>query len=121
MTANWNNVLKATEKSALNTPVVRTAFANNDVHFQKADLTRDNSEAHMVINDLGIERVELPFFVFLEHNKEPVVFDGVYDSPESFLEALTKASVIFEEPDASASNSRTSRSENALATVPDGR
>lgn len=54
----------------------------------KADKSNSAPEVDELLNELGNTTAAIPYFGLFQPGEEPIHFDGVYLSPESFLDQL---------------------------------
>ncbi|MFM7117146.1 MAG: thioredoxin family protein [Planctomycetota bacterium] len=90
-TAEWDGTSKSTERLALNTAAVKAHFENQGITTLKVDLTDipTSQEVKELLKATGRDHEVTPsYFYFPQGQKIPVHFDGVFHSPESFLDQL---------------------------------
>lgn len=63
-------------------------FKSNDVVLLKADKSNPAPEVDELLNELGNTTAAIPYFGLFQPGEPPIHFDGVYLSPESFLNQL---------------------------------
>lgn len=77
-----------TERSALHKKQTMDFFTSNNIVLLKADKTGDAPEVDALLAELGNTAAAIPYFGLFQPGEEPIHFDGVYFTPESFLEQL---------------------------------
>jgi len=89
-TADWCISCKFNERTALNVPAVREAFAKDGVVAMKADWTNANPEITAALKKFG--RVGVPFYVLYPRGKpdQPMILPELL-TERIVLDALSKA------------------------------
>jgi thiol:disulfide interchange protein len=83
-------------------------FKSNNIVLLKADKSNPAPEVDELLKELGNTSAAIPYFGLFQPGEEPIHFDGVYLTPESFLDQLGADKFL---------NSR-SQSEKALLNLP---
>jgi len=91
-TADWCLTCKANEATAVNTQQMIEAIQNNNAIALRADKTAPNPAADELLRKLGNSAASIPFYAFFhpENPAQPVVLDGVFTSPQPFVDAIQK-------------------------------
>ena len=89
-TADWCISCKFNERTAIDVPAVRQAFASNGIVPMKADWTNANPEITAALKKFG--RVGVPFYVLYPggESREPIVLPEIL-TQSIVLDALAKA------------------------------
>jgi thiol:disulfide interchange protein/DsbC/DsbD-like thiol-disulfide interchange protein len=89
-TADWCISCKFNERTAIDVPAVREAFAKDDIVAMKADWTNANPEITAALKKFG--RVGVPFYVLYPRGKpdQPIILPELL-TEKMVLEALSKA------------------------------
>lgn len=61
---------------------------SNDVIVLKADKSKDSPEVDQLLVELGNSSKAIPYYALMRPNTRPVHFDGVYLTPQLFLNQL---------------------------------
>lgn len=92
-TADWCLTCKSNEAAAIDTPEVAAALAAGQVVALRADKTAPNPEVDRLLRQLGNAAASIPYYAFFSADSpgRPIVFDGVYTTPQPFVSAIQKA------------------------------
>lgn len=95
-TADWCLTCKANEVSAIETTAVAAALRQTGTVALRADKTESNPAVDELLRKLGNSAASIPFYAVFPANRpgEPILLDGVFASPEPFVEALTRDNTI---------------------------
>jgi len=63
-------------------------FESNDVVVLKADKTADSPEVDQLLQELGNSTKAIPYYALIQPDEKPVHFDGVYLTPDLFLNQM---------------------------------
>ena len=88
-TAEWCGTCKTNERLALNSRLMKTYFEEKGVVTLKADFTDYSPEISEILKQLGNEATAIPYYAyFRQGEKAPVHFNGLFLTPQSFLDKL---------------------------------
>ena len=63
-------------------------FKSNNVIVLKADKSQDSPEVDQLLLELGNSTKAIPYYALLQPDEKPVHFNGVYLTPDLFLNQL---------------------------------
>ena len=63
-------------------------FRSNNIVLLKADKSNEAPEVDALLRELGNSLTAIPYYGLFQPSAEPIHFDGVYFTPESFLNQL---------------------------------
>lgn len=110
-TADWCGTCKTNERFALNSKLMKSYFEERGVVTLKADFTESLPEGDELLKSLGNEATAIPYYAYYPQGaKSPVHFNGLFLTPQSFLDKLNSEETL---------QKRTARStqESSLAPV----
>ncbi|MEM1227788.1 MAG: cytochrome c biogenesis protein CcdA [Planctomycetota bacterium] len=92
-TADWCLTCKANEASAIETDAVAMAIRHSDAVAIRADKTEPNAEVDALLRQLGNSAASIPFYAVFPAGDpgNPILLDGVFASPDPFVDALNSA------------------------------
>ncbi|MEM6472088.1 MAG: thioredoxin family protein [Planctomycetota bacterium] len=90
-TADWCLTCKANEASAIETEEFSEALKQSGTVALRADKTEANPEVDELLRKLGNSAASIPFYAVFPADapNQPVLLDGVYHSPDAFVDAVT--------------------------------
>ncbi|MFO0455240.1 MAG: thioredoxin family protein [Planctomycetota bacterium] len=88
-TAEWCGTCKTNERLALNSKLMKSYFEERGVVTLKADFTESLPEGDELLKALGNEATAIPYYAYYPQGaKSPVHFNGLFLTPQSFLDKL---------------------------------
>ncbi len=94
-TADWCGTCKTNERFALNSKLMKSYFEERGVVTLKADFTESLPEGDELLKALGNEATAIPYYAYYPQGaKSPVHFNGLFLTPQSFLDKLNSEETL---------------------------